>query len=99
MAKKVLILLGTKKGAFILESDTERRSWDLRGPHLPDLADEPRHRRSGDRDHLRWRRQRMVRPGRLAVDGSRRELDAFEPRARVRARRTTHQDGLEPRVG
>src|SRR4051794_9515445 len=33
MAKKVLILLGTKKGAFILESDTERRSWDLRGPH------------------------------------------------------------------
>src|SRR4051812_27248833 len=35
MAKKVLILLGTKKGAFILESDTERRSWDLRGPHCP----------------------------------------------------------------
>ena len=33
MAKKVLILLGTKKGAFILESDTERRSWELRGPH------------------------------------------------------------------
>src|SRR3954454_19082745 len=33
MAQKVLILLGTKKGAFILESDTERRSWDLRGPH------------------------------------------------------------------
>ena len=30
MAKKVLLLLGTKKGAFILESDTERRSWDLR---------------------------------------------------------------------
>src|SRR3954470_6127437 len=35
MAKKVLILLGTKKGAFILESDIERRSWDLRGPHCP----------------------------------------------------------------
>src|SRR3954464_11067146 len=33
MATKVLILLGTKKGAFILESDTERRSWELRGPH------------------------------------------------------------------
>jgi photosystem II stability/assembly factor-like uncharacterized protein len=32
MAKKVLILLGTRKGAFILESDGERRSWDLRGP-------------------------------------------------------------------
>ena len=31
MAKKVLILLGTKKGAFILES-ADRRSWALRGP-------------------------------------------------------------------
>jgi photosystem II stability/assembly factor-like uncharacterized protein len=29
---KVLILVGTKKGAFILESDETRRSWDLRGP-------------------------------------------------------------------
>ena len=32
MAKKVLVLLGTKKGAFILESDAHRRSWVLRGP-------------------------------------------------------------------
>ena len=32
MAKKVLILVGTKKGAFILESDAARRSWELRGP-------------------------------------------------------------------
>lgn len=32
MAKKVLVLLGTKKGAFILESDARRRSWELRGP-------------------------------------------------------------------
>lgn len=32
MAQKVLILLGTKKGAFILESDAQRRSWKLRGP-------------------------------------------------------------------
>jgi hypothetical protein len=32
MATKVLILLGTKKGAFILESDELRRSWQLRGP-------------------------------------------------------------------
>ena len=32
MAEKVLVLLGTKKGAFILESDALRRSWDLRGP-------------------------------------------------------------------
>jgi hypothetical protein len=32
MAKKVLILIGTKKGAFIAESDPARRSWSLRGP-------------------------------------------------------------------
>ena len=32
MAEKVLILLGTKKGCFILESDMGRRSWELRGP-------------------------------------------------------------------
>ena len=33
MANKVLVLLGTRKGVFILESDTERRSWGLRGPY------------------------------------------------------------------
>ena len=32
MAKKVLILLGTRKGAFIVESDAARQSWSLRGP-------------------------------------------------------------------
>lgn len=32
MAAKVLVLLGTKKGAFILESDAKRSSWALRGP-------------------------------------------------------------------
>lgn len=32
MATRVLVLLGTKKGAFILESDAARRAWSLRGP-------------------------------------------------------------------
>ncbi len=32
MATRVLVLVGTKKGAFILESDGDRRSWQLRGP-------------------------------------------------------------------
>jgi photosystem II stability/assembly factor-like uncharacterized protein len=32
MTKKVLILVGTKKGAFIIDGDAERRSWELRGP-------------------------------------------------------------------
>ncbi len=32
MAAKVLILLGTTKGAFIVEGDSGRRAWELRGP-------------------------------------------------------------------
>ncbi len=32
MAGQVAVLLGTRKGAFILESDIHRRSWRLRGP-------------------------------------------------------------------
>jgi photosystem II stability/assembly factor-like uncharacterized protein len=30
---KTLVLVGTRKGAFILESDATRRDWDLRGPY------------------------------------------------------------------
>ena len=29
---RILILLGTKKGAFLLQSDGDRRAWSLRGP-------------------------------------------------------------------
>lgn len=32
MARKVLVLIGTRRGAFILESDEGRRRWALRGP-------------------------------------------------------------------
>ncbi|MGF6230473.1 photosystem II stability/assembly factor-like uncharacterized protein [Inquilinus ginsengisoli] len=32
MANRILVLVGTKKGAFIAESDPARRSWRLRGP-------------------------------------------------------------------
>ena len=44
----VRVLIGSKKGAFVLESDNERRDWRVRGPlceHWPlthvaaDLAD------------------------------------------------------------
>jgi len=33
MPEKVIVLVGTKKGAFILESDASRRSWAMRGPY------------------------------------------------------------------
>lgn len=32
MASSVLVLVGTKKGAFILQTDAQRRSWAQRGP-------------------------------------------------------------------
>lgn len=32
MAKKVVLLVGTKKGLFLAESDEQRASWDVRGP-------------------------------------------------------------------
>ncbi|MBW8723848.1 MAG: exo-alpha-sialidase [Inquilinus limosus] len=32
MAQRILVLVGTKKGAFIAESDPARRTWQLRGP-------------------------------------------------------------------
>lgn len=33
MAERVLLLIGTKKGTFVSETDAERRSWTLRGPY------------------------------------------------------------------
>lgn len=32
MARRLLLLVGTKKGAFIVDGDSGRRSWALRGP-------------------------------------------------------------------
>ncbi|MET0313859.1 MAG: exo-alpha-sialidase [Hansschlegelia sp.] len=32
MTKKIVLLVGTKKGVFLLESDADRRAWGLRGP-------------------------------------------------------------------
>src|SRR5436190_11835126 len=32
MSRRVLVLVGTRKGSFILEGDERRRDWSLRGP-------------------------------------------------------------------
>lgn len=34
MARKVMVLVGTVKGAFFFESDENRRDWCMTGPHL-----------------------------------------------------------------
>ncbi|MBR0673281.1 WD40/YVTN/BNR-like repeat-containing protein [Neoroseomonas soli] len=33
MAQRILLLIGTKKGAFIMEGDAGRKDWGLRGPY------------------------------------------------------------------
>ena len=30
---KVVLLVGTRKGCFVLESDGGRKDWEMRGPH------------------------------------------------------------------
>ena len=36
---RVRVLVGTRKGAFILTSDGKRERWDVSGPHLRRLGD------------------------------------------------------------
>src|SRR5512135_309990 len=31
---RVRVLVGTRKGAFILQSDGKRQNWDINGPHF-----------------------------------------------------------------
>ena len=31
----VRVLVGTRKGAFVLTSDEARKDWDVSGPHFP----------------------------------------------------------------
>jgi photosystem II stability/assembly factor-like uncharacterized protein len=47
VTQSVVLLLGTKKGAFIVESDAARRSWSLRGPFCETW---PMHHVIGDAD-------------------------------------------------
>ena len=34
----VRVLVGTRKGAFILASDGKRAEWEISGPHWPSLC-------------------------------------------------------------
>src|SRR5215210_1604889 len=34
MAEKVLVIVGTRKGAFVMESAPARTEWNVRGPYL-----------------------------------------------------------------
>ena len=60
---KVRVLVGTRKGAFILTSDGKREKWDVAGPHFGGW--EIYHLKGSPVDpepHLRLAIQRLVRP-------------------------------------
>ena len=94
MTTHVRLLVGTKKGAFILESDADRRDWSVRGPlcegwPVHDLIVEP-----GTGAILAAAGNAVVRPGGLAERRRRRHLDPFLVRADLRRRRRADQDDL-----
>ena len=62
---RTLLLVGTRKGCFVLESEDDRRNWKLRGPFCESW---PVYHAitTGVGDDLRRRRKRMARLGRMA---------------------------------
>ena len=83
----VRVLVGTRKGAFVLTSDGKRERWDVSGPALPGLGDLPRQgvaRRPGPA--VRLAVQRLVRPGHPALRRRRRDLGAGGQRVPIRRR-------------
>ena len=66
MPTSVTVIVGTRKGCFLLESDGDRRDWEVRGPVLRRLARLPRDPRRRDRHALRRVCERVARRGCLA---------------------------------
>ena len=103
----VRVLVGTRKGAFVLSSDGKRERWDVSGPHFAGLGDLPREgiaRRS--ESPVRVAEQRLVRPADSAIERRGQDVGAGRQRVRVR-RRARHAPvvrrhaapvGVRPRV-
>ena len=84
---KVRVLVGTKKGAFILTSDGKREKWDVSGPHFAGW--EIYHLKGSPVDpepHLRLANQRLVRADHPALRRRRQDWDQPAPQA-TRSRR------------
>ena len=97
MASKVLLLLGTKKGAFVVESSPARRSWQLRGPYCEAW---PINHVIGDAESgaiYAGGGERLVRPSGMEVARFRRKLDAFGRGLGLCPRRGACKFSLEPR--
>ncbi len=82
---RVRVLVGTRKGAFILTSDGKREKWDVSGPHFAGW--EMYHLKGSPADpesHLRLANERMVRTDHPALRRWRQDL-ASAGNARRRA--------------
>lgn len=52
MSKQIILLVGTKRGLFVFESDAARQAWRSRGPYL--IGREIYHAILDPRDHSMW---------------------------------------------
>ena len=94
---RVRVLVGTRKGAFILEADGKRDNWDVSGPHFAGW--EIYHLKGSPADpesHLRVADQRLVRADHPALQRRRQDLgDAGRRPGEIAARLA---DGREQQV-
>ena len=88
---QTIVLVGTRKGCFILESDADRRDWKLRGPYCEGWPDLPRdaRRRSPARSTPRRRASGTAPASGAAPTSARRGS------SRARASRYDEDDGLK----
>ena len=75
---RTLLLIGTRKGLFMLESDEARRDWTVRGPFCESWPVYHAIHDADVRRDLRRRRERVARLGRLAQRRPRRDVGALE---------------------
>ena len=83
----VRVLVGTRKGAFVLTSDGKRKKWKVSGPHFAGW--EIYHLKGSPADpepDLRLAVERLVRPDDAALERRRQDLGSGGQRVRLRRR-------------
>jgi hypothetical protein len=94
-ARRVTLLIATRKGLWTLVSDTARRGWKLAGPtFLGHIVHHGRRRSARRQDDAGRRAHRPPRPDRFPLDRSRQDVEGGDEAARVprrqRPRRRPH---------
>ena len=93
---KTVLMVGTRKGCFLLESDESRRDWELRGPFCEGWPIYHAIRDAEQRRDLRGRRERVARREHLAQPGPRRDVAAVERGSQLRRDRAQALEGVGP---